>query len=154
MPVRIVRLFNTVGPRQVGQWGMVVPRFVQAALANEPLKVYGTGLQSRCFCHVTDAVGGMMKVIDSDTSVGQVYNVGNNSELSILDLAKRVIEVTGSKSSIEMVDYAKAYGAGFEDMERRVPDISKMKREMDWAPVLGLDAIIGDIAAHMRGSGK
>ena len=152
MPVRIVRLFNTVGPRQVGQWGMVVPRFVQAALANEPLKVYGTGLQSRCFCHVTDAVGGMMKVIDSDASVGQVYNVGNNSELSILDLAKRVIEVTGSKSSIEMVDYAKAYGAGFEDMERRVPDISKMKREMDWAPVLGLDAIIGDIAAHMRAS--
>lgn len=152
MPVRIVRLFNTVGPRQVGQWGMVVPRFVQAALANEPLKVYGTGLQSRCFCHVTDAVGGMMKVIDSDASVGQVYNVGNNSELSILDLAKRVIEVTGSKSSIEMVDYAKAYGAGFEDMERRVPDIGKMKRDMGWAPVLGLDAIIGDIAAHMRAS--
>jgi len=151
MPVRIVRLFNTVGPRQVGQWGMVVPRFVQAAINGEPLKVYGTGLQSRCFCHVTDAVGGMIKVIDSEKSVGQVYNVGNNSELSILDLAKKVIEVTGSSSSIEMVDYAKAYGAGFEDMERRVPDISKMKRELDWAPVLGLDQIINDIAAHMRG---
>ena len=150
MPVRIVRLFNTVGPRQVGQWGMVVPRFVAAAIANEPLKVYGTGLQSRCFCHVTDAVGGMLKVIDSEKSIGQVYNVGNNTELSILDLAKKVIEVTGSSSSIEMVDYATAYGAGFEDMERRVPDIGKMKREMDWAPALGLDQIIGDIAAHMR----
>ena len=150
MPVRIVRLFNTVGPRQVGQWGMVVPRFVSAAIANEPLKVYGTGLQSRCFCHVTDAVGGMIKVIDSDKSIGQVYNVGNNTELSILDLAKKVIDVTGSSSKIEMVDYATAYGAGFEDMERRVPDIGKMKREMNWAPALSLDQIISDIAAHMR----
>jgi len=93
----------------------------------------------------------MIMVFDSAKCIGQVYNVGNNSELSILDLAKKVIEVTGSSSSIEMVDYAKAYGAGFEDMERRVPDISKMKREMDWAPVLGLDQIINDIAAHMRG---
>ena len=150
MPVRIVRLFNTVGPRQVGQWGMVVPRFVAAAIANQPLKVYGTGLQSRCFCHVTDAVGGMLKVIDSDKSIGQVYNVGNNTELSILDLAKKVIDVTGSSSKIEMVDYATAYGAGFEDMERRVPDIGKMKREMDWEPALSLDQIISDIAAHMR----
>ena len=150
MPVRIVRLFNTVGPRQVGQWGMVVPRFVAAAIANEPLKVYGTGLQSRCFCHVTDAVSGMIKVIDSDKSIGQVYNVGNNTELSILDLAKKVIDVTGSSSKIEMVDYATAYGAGFEDMERRVPDIGKMKREMNWEPALSLDQIISDIAAHMR----
>ena len=150
MPVRIVRLFNTVGPRQVGQWGMVVPRFVAAAIANEPLKVYGTGLQSRCFCHVTDAVSGMIKVIDSDKSIGQVYNVGNNTELSILDLAKKVIDVTGSSSTIEMVDYATAYGAGFEDMERRVPDIGKMKREMNWEPALSLDQIISDIAAHMR----
>ena len=150
MPVRIVRLFNTVGPRQVGQWGMVVPRFVAAAIANETLKVYGTGLQSRCFCHVNDAVGGMIKVIDSDKSIGQVYNVGNNTELSILDLAKKVIDVTGSSSKIEMVDYATAYGAGFEDMERRVPDIGKMKREMNWEPALSLDQIISDIAAHMR----
>ena len=151
MPVRIVRLFNTVGPRQSGQWGMVVPRFVSAALAGEPLKVYGTGNQSRCFCHVTDAVAGMVKVIDSPEAIGQVYNVGNNSELSILDLAKKVIAVTGSNSPIEMVAYEKAYGPGFEDMERRVPDISKMKRDLGWQPALGLDAIIGDIAAHMRG---
>ena len=151
MPVRIVRLFNTVGPRQSGQWGMVVPRFVSAALAGEPLKVYGTGNQSRCFCHVTDAVAGMVKVIDSPDAIGQVYNVGNNSELSILDLAKKVIAVTGSSSTIEMVAYEKAYGPGFEDMERRVPDISKMKRDLGWQPALGLDAIIGDIAAHMRG---
>lgn len=151
MPVRIVRLFNTVGPRQSGQWGMVVPRFVSAALAGEPLKVYGTGNQSRCFCHVTDAVAGMVKVIDSPDAIGQVYNVGNNSELSILDLAKKVIAVTGSNSTIEMVAYEKAYGPGFEDMERRVPDISKMKRDLGWQPALGLDAIIGDIAAHMRG---
>jgi UDP-glucose 4-epimerase len=151
MPVRIVRLFNTVGPRQSGQWGMVVPRFVSAALAGEPLKVYGTGNQSRCFCHVTDAVAGMVKVIDSPEAIGQVYNVGNNSELSILDLAKKVIAVTGSSSTIEMVAYEKAYGPGFEDMERRVPDISKMKRDLGWQPALGLEAIIGDIAAHMRG---
>lgn len=151
MPVRIVRLFNTVGPRQSGQWGMVVPRFVSAALAGEPLKVYGTGNQSRCFCHVTDAVAGMVKVIDSPEAIGQVYNVGNNSELSILDLAKKVIAVTGSSSTIEMVAYEKAYGPGFEDMERRVPDISKMQRDLGWKPALGLDAIIGDIAAHMRG---
>jgi len=151
MPVRIVRLFNTVGPRQSGQWGMVVPRFVSAALAGEPLKVYGTGNQSRCFCHVTDAVAGMVKVIDSPEAIGQVYNVGNNSELSILDLAKKVIAVTGSSSTIEMLAYEKAYGPGFEDMERRVPDISKMKRDLGWQPALGLDAIIGDIAAHMLG---
>jgi UDP-glucose 4-epimerase len=151
MPVRIVRLFNTVGPRQSGQWGMVVPRFVSAALAGEPLKVYGTGNQSRCFCHVTDAVAGMVKVIDSPEAIGQVYNVGNNSELSILDLAKKVIAVTGSSSTIEMVAYEKAYGPGFEDMERRVPDISKIKRDLGWQPALGLEAIIGDIAAHMRG---
>lgn len=149
MPVRMVRLFNTVGPRQVGHYGMVVPRFVSAALAGKPLSVYGSGLQSRCFCHVTDAVAGMIKVIDSKDSVGQVYNVGNNSEITILDLAKKVIAELGSPSQIEMVEYEKAYGAGFEDMERRVPDISKMKREMGWAPELGLDRIIGDIAAHM-----
>ena len=149
MPVRMVRLFNTVGPRQVGHYGMVVPRFVSAALAGKPLSVYGSGNQSRCFCHVTDAVAGMIKVIESPDSIGQVYNVGNNSEITILELAKKVIAELGSASEIEMVEYEKAYGAGFEDMERRVPDISKMKREMGWAPELGLERIIGDIAAHM-----
>jgi len=149
MPVRMVRLFNTVGPRQVGHYGMVVPRFVSAALAGKPLSVYGSGNQSRCFCHVTDAVAGMIKVIDSEKTIGQVYNVGNNSEITILELAKKVIAELGSSSEIEMVEYEKAYGAGFEDMERRVPDIGKMKRELDWAPKLGLEQIIGDIAAHM-----
>ena len=149
MPVRMVRLFNTVGPRQVGHYGMVVPRFVSAALAGKPLSVYGSGNQSRCFCHVTDAVAGMIKVIDSEKTIGQVYNVGNNSEITILELAKKVIAEVGSSSEIEMVEYEKAYGAGFEDMERRVPDIGKMKRELDWAPKLGLEQIIGDIAAHM-----
>jgi len=148
--IRIVRLFNTVGPRQVGHYGMVVPRFVSAALAGEPLMVYGTGNQSRCFCHVADAVAGILKVIDSNETIGGVFNVGNNKELSILELAKAVIAETGSSSTIEFLEYEKAYGAGFEDMERRVPDISKMERTVGWVPTRDLKTIIGDIAAEMR----
>jgi UDP-glucose 4-epimerase len=147
LPIRIVRFFNTVGPRQVGHYGMVVPRFVTAALKNEPLSVYGSGDQIRCFCHVTDAVKALLLVMDSDKAVGQVFNVGNNSQISIMELAKKVIEITGSKSSIEKIAYEKAYPEGFEDMQRRVPDISKIKQVLGWEPEINLDQIIKDIAA-------
>ena len=147
LQVRLVRLFNTVGPRQVGHYGMVVPRFVSAALKNEPLSVYGSGDQIRCFCHVTDAVRGLLLVMDSDKAVGEVFNVGNNQQISIIELAKKVIEITGSKSVIEKIAYEKAYPQGFEDMQRRVPDISKIKQALGWAPEINLDQIIKDIAA-------
>jgi len=146
LPVRIVRLFNTVGPRQVGHYGMVVPRFVSAALKNEPLSVYGSGDQIRCFCHVTDAVKALLLVMDSDKAIGQVFNVGNNSQISIMELAKKVIEITGSKSSIEKIAYENAYPEGFEDMQRRVPDISKIMQVLGWEPAINLDQIIKDIA--------
>ena len=147
LPIRIVRFFNTVGPRQVGHYGMVVPRFVSAALKNEPLSVYGSGDQIRCFCHVTDAVKGLLLVMDSDKAVGEVFNVGNNQQISIMELAKKVIEITGSKSTIEKIAYEKAYPQGFEDMQRRVPDISKIKQVLGWSPEINLDQIIKDIAA-------
>jgi len=147
LPIRIVRFFNTVGPRQVGHYGMVVPRFVSAALNNESLLVYGSGDQIRCFCHVADAVKALLLVMDSDKAVGQVFNVGNNSQISIMELAKKVIEITGSKSSIEKIAYEKAYPEGFEDMQRRVPDISKIKQVLGWEPKINLDQIIKDIAA-------
>ena len=147
LPIRIVRFFNTVGPRQVGYYGMVVPRFVSAALKNEPLSVYGSGDQIRCFCHVTDAVKALLLVMDSDKAVGQVFNVGNNSQISIMDLAKKVIEITGSKSSIKKITYEKAYPGGFEDIQRRVPDIAKIKQVLGWEPKINLDKIIKDIAA-------
>jgi UDP-glucose 4-epimerase len=148
LPVRIVRFFNTVGPRQVGHYGMVLPRFVSAALKNEPLSVYGTGDQIRCFCHIDDAVKALVLVMDSDKTVGEVYNVGNNQQISIIELAKKVIELTGSSSSIEKIAYEKAYPEGFEDMQRRVPDISKIRRVLGWAPEINLDQIIKDIAAY------
>ena len=147
LPVRLVRLFNTVGPRQVGHYGMVVPRFVSAAIKNEPLSVYGSGDQIRCFCHVTDAVRGLLLVMDSDKAVGEVFNVGNNQQISIMELAKKVIEITGSKSTIEKIAYERAYPEGFEDMQRRVPDISKIKQVLGWSPEINLDQIIKDIAA-------
>jgi UDP-glucose 4-epimerase len=148
--VRIVRFFNTVGPRQVGYYGMVVPRFVSAALKNEPLTVYGTGSQSRCFCHVYDAVAGVLAVIDSNATLGEVFNIGNDEEITIEDLANEVIELTSSKSVIEKVLYEMAYAPGFEDMQRRVPDISKIKRTVGWSPKLSLESIIADIAIHLR----
>jgi UDP-glucose 4-epimerase len=150
LAVRIVRFFNTVGPRQVGHYGMVVPRFVAAALSNGPLTVYGTGSQSRCFCHVYDAVAGVLAVIDSNATLGEVFNIGNDEEITIEDLANEVIERTASKSVIEKVLYEKAYASGFEDMQRRVPDISKIKRVVGWSPKLSLESIITDIAAHLK----
>jgi UDP-glucose 4-epimerase len=148
LPIRIVRFFNTVGPRQVGHYGMVVPRFVSAALKSEPLSVYGSGDQIRCFCHVMDAVRALLLVMDSDKAVGQVFNIGNNSQISIMELAKKVIEITASKSTIEKIAYEKAYPEGFEDMQRRVPDISKIKRVLGWAPEINLEQIINDIATY------
>jgi UDP-glucose 4-epimerase len=150
LAIRIVRFFNTVGPRQVGHYGMVVPRFVSAALKNEPLTVYGTGSQSRCFCHVKDAVAGVLAVIDSNATLGEVFNIGNDEEITIEDLAHEVIELTGSTSAIETVLYEKAYAPGFEDMQRRIPDIGKIKRVVGWAPKLSLDSIITDIANHLK----
>jgi UDP-glucose 4-epimerase len=147
LPIRIVRFFNTVGPRQVGHYGMVVPRFVTSALKNEPLSVYGSGDQIRCFCHVNDAVSALLLIMDSDKAIGEVFNVGNNQQISIMDLAKKVIEITGSTSSIQKIAYDKAYPEGFEDMQRRVPDISKIKQVLGWYPEINLDQIIKDIAA-------
>ena len=148
LPIRIVRFFNTVGPRQVGHYGMVVPRFVSAALKNEPLSVYGSGDQIRCFCHVADAVRGLLLVMDSEQAVGQVFNIGNSEQISIMALAQKVIAVTGSKSKIEKIAYEQAYPQGFEDMQRRVPDISKIDKILGWQPQINLEQIIKDIAAH------
>jgi len=145
--VRIVRFFNTVGPRQVGSYGMVVPRFVSAALAGEPIEVYGSGDQSRCFCHVADAVAGLLSVIDSESTVGDVFNIGNNHEISIRGLAELVISRLNSQSEVVSKSYEDAYGAGFEDMQRRIPDISKIKAATGWAPTRSLETIIDDIAA-------
>jgi UDP-glucose 4-epimerase len=147
LPIRIVRFFNTVGPRQVGHYGMVVPRFVSSALKNQPLSVYGSGDQIRCFCHVDDAVRALLLVMDSEKAIGQVFNVGNNKQISIIELAKKVIELTGSSSTIEKIAYEKAYPEGFEDMQRRVPDISKIKQILGWTPEINLDQIIKDIAS-------
>jgi UDP-glucose 4-epimerase len=147
LPIRIVRLFNTVGPRQVGHYGMVVPRFVNSALKNQPLSVYGSGEQIRCFCHVKDVVRALLLIMDSDEAIGKVFNVGNNQQISIMELAKKVVEITGSTSSIEKIAYDKAYPEGFEDMQRRVPDISKIKQVLGWYPEINLDQIIKDIAA-------
>ena len=153
LPVRLVRFFNTVGPRQVGSYGMVAPRFVEAALKGEPLDVYGTGAQSRCFCHVADAVAGLLSVIDSEATIGQVYNIGNNHEVTINELASTVIARLGSSSVISMKSYEDAYGAGFEDMQRRIPDISKIKAATGWAPTRSLETIIDDIAGYLKHAG-
>ncbi len=152
LPVRIVRLFNTVGPKQIGRYGMVVPRFVSAALSNEDLSVYGDGKQTRAFCHVDDVIEAILTVIDSPKAIGQVFNVGNNFEISIADLAKKVVSQTKSSSRIEFKSYADAYGKGFEDLERRVPDISKIERELGWAPKRDLSQIIDDIAHYLKKS--
>ena len=150
LTVRIVRLFNTVGPRQVGHYGMVVPRFVEAALKNEPITIYGSGTQSRCFCHVYDAVRGILAVIDSSETIGEAFNIGNDHEVSIEELAQRIIKQTGSSSQITKIPYEEAYSAGFEDMQRRVPDISKAKSTIGWSPKLTLENIISDVANHLR----
>jgi UDP-glucose 4-epimerase len=139
LPVVIFRLFNTIGPRQTGRYGMVVPGFVQQALAGEPLTVYGDGSQSRCFCDVTDVVRALVALADRPDAEGQLFNIGSMEEITILELAKKVIKLSGSDSQITFISYDEAYGPGFEDMQRRIPDISKINRTIGWAPQLSLD---------------
>jgi UDP-glucose 4-epimerase len=146
LPVTTVRLFNTVGPRQTGRYGMVVPRFVHAALKNEALTIYGDGNQSRVFCHVDDAVQAIATIAQTDSTVGDVFNVGGTGEVTIKQLAEKVIAITGSTSTTTYTAYSDAYPAGFEDIARRVPDISKIKAAIGWAPGKDLTQIISDIA--------
>jgi UDP-glucose 4-epimerase len=146
LPVTTVRLFNTVGPRQSGRYGMVVPRFVQAALKNQALTIYGDGTQSRVFCHVDDAVQAIATIAASDATISEVFNVGGSGEVSIKELAEKVITTTKSQSVITYTPYSDAYPAGFEDIQRRVPDISKIKQAIGWAPTKDLETIIRDIA--------
>jgi UDP-glucose 4-epimerase len=146
LPVTTVRLFNTVGPRQSGRYGMVVPRFVQAALKNQALTIYGDGTQSRVFCHVDDAVQAISIIAATDATIGEVFNVGGSGEVSIKQLAEKVIATTKSQSVITYTPYTDAYPAGFEDIQRRVPDISKIKQAIGWVPTKDLETIIKDIA--------
>jgi len=143
--VTTVRFFNTVGPRQTGKYGMVIPRFVNAALENKQLEIFGDGLQSRVFCHVSDSVRAVLALAENDKSIGEVFNIGGTGEISILDLAKKIIKKTNSKSEISFINYRDAYPTGFEDMARRVPDISKIKTYIDWEPKFDIDQIIDDI---------
>jgi len=149
LETRIVRLFNTVGPRQIGRYGMVVPRFVEAALKNEPLTIYGTGKQTRCFGHVADVVDAILKVDGCVEAIGKPINIGVNQEISILDLAKKVIERIGSKSTIEYHSYEDAYAQGFEDMERRVPDSTLLRSLTNWNPSKNIDNIIDDLITFL-----
>jgi len=147
LKVTTVRFFNTVGPRQTGQYGMVVPRFIQAALKNEDIIIFDDGSQSRVFCHVEDAVHAVLKLTDSEKSIGDYFNVGGTGEVTIKQLAEKVIERTQSTSHIKFIPYTDAYPAGFEDMQRRVPDITKIKKTIGWKPTHTLDSIIDSVAA-------
>jgi len=149
LPITIVRLFNTVGPRQVGRYGMVLPRFVESALKNEPLQVNGDGTQTRCFCHVEDIVDALVKLTNTPAAIGQVFNLGSDEEISINDLAQRVISLTGSKSKIEHVSYEQAYGHRFEDMPRRVPNLDRVRAAIGFAPQQTLDQIIRSVIADI-----
>ena len=150
LKVTTVRLFNTVGPRQTGRYGMVLPRFVQSALKNEPISIYGDGTQSRVFCHVQDAVKAILTLAATDSAIGQVYNVGGTGETTIKQLAEKIIERTNSTSSLTYTPYDQAYPAGYEDMQRRVPDITKIKMSIGWAPEHSLDSIIDDVVAEFK----
>ena len=150
LETRIVRFFNTVGPRQLGAYGMVVPRFVKAALSNEPITIYGDGNQTRCFAHVYDAVDAAMAIAFAENTIGKVINIGNDFEISINDLAKKIIQETGSKSEINYVPYEEAYGDGFEDMKRRVPNIDLINQLVGWKPQRDLSTMIADISVEMK----
>jgi len=150
LETRIVRFFNTVGPRQVGAYGMVVPRFIESAIQNQPINIFGTGRQTRCFIHVLDVIDALMLIAFSHKTIGKVINIGNNFEISIKDLALKIIKDTNSNSEIFFVPYAKAYGPGFEDMERRVPNIDLIKELVSWQPTRDLTQIISDIASEIR----
>jgi UDP-glucose 4-epimerase len=147
LPVVVVRLFNTVGPRQTGQYGMVIPNFVRRAIAGEPLEVFGNGDQSRCFCHVHDVVRALVTLMNSSTAYGQVINVGSTEEVSIRQLAELVIAETKSSSQIKLIPYSAVFGEGFEDMVRRVPSIEKVRGLIGWEPERSLREIIGDVIA-------
>ena len=151
LPTIVVRLFNTVGPRQTGQYGMVIPTFVKQALAGRPITVYGDGKQTRCFGYVGDVVGALVKLMDKEEATGQVFNIGSDEEVSILELAERVKELTNSKSEIVLVPYDEAYEEGFEDMPRRVPDISKVGAMVGFRPEMGLDGILEKVIAYCSG---
>jgi UDP-glucose 4-epimerase len=144
------RFFNTVGPRQSGAYGMVLPRFVSAAIKNQPIIIFGDGSQSRVFCHVSDAVNAVLKIFFDDKALGNAFNIGGKEEISITDLAKRVIALTNSASKIEYLPYSKAYPAGFEETMRRVPDTSKIGSMTGWKPEFSLDEIIKDIEKFIR----
>ena len=150
LETRIVRFFNTVGPRQLGSYGMVVPRFVKSALSHEPIQIYGTGNQTRCFAHVLDVVDAIVLVAFSSNTVGRTINIGNNQEISMNDLAKKVISDTDSRSEVVFTPYSEAYGKDFEDMERRVPNIQLINELVGWSPKRDLTKIIADIAAEMK----
>jgi UDP-glucose 4-epimerase len=150
LPVVVARLFNTVGPRQTGRYGMVVPRFVSQALAGEPITVYGNGTQTRCFAHVADVVGALVQLLGHPESAGGVFNVGNDEEIAILALAERVRALASSRSPIRLVPYSEAYTMGFEDMLRRVPDLTKIRRLIGYQPTRNLDQILRDVIADKK----
>jgi UDP-glucose 4-epimerase len=152
LPVVIVRLFNTVGPRQTGQYGMVLPTFVRQALAGQPITVFGDGTQSRSFTYVGDVVDALVRLAHEPRAIGDVFNIGSTSEVTISELAARVKKMTDSASPIEKVPYDVAYEAGFEDMPRRVPDIAKIQSLVGFAPKMGLDDIIRSVVEHVRQS--
>ncbi len=150
LKVTTIRFFNTVGPRQTGKYGMVIPRFIKAAIENKPLNVFGSGSQSRVFCHVSDSVRAVTTLACSSSAIGEVFNVGGKGEISILDLAKLIVERTNSKSEIIFTEYENAYSVGFEDIERRVPDISKIKKLAGWEPKINLQTIIDDVIKWIK----
>ena len=145
LKVTTIRLFNTVGPRQIGKYGMVIPRFIKAAITNEPINIFGDGSQSRVFCHVNDATRAILSLTNSKESIGEVFNIGGMVEITILDLAHLVIKTVNSKSEIIFTDYSKAYKVGYEDMHRRVPDISRINKIIGWKPNINLETTIKDI---------
>ena len=146
----IVRLFNTVGPRQSGQYGMVVPRFVSAALAGRPLEIHGDGTQTRCFCHVQDTIRALAGLMDAADLSGEIFNVGSTERVTINELAQRVLEQTGSHSKVVAVPYDEVYGQGIEDMLHRQPSIDKISSAVGWEPTIGLDGILADVIRHVR----
>jgi len=152
LETRIVRFFNTVGPRQLGAYGMVVPRFVKSALTNEPITIYGDGNQTRCFAHVYDVIDAVIAIAFAENTIGKVINIGNDFEISINTLAQKIIEQTSSKSKVIHVPYEEAYGDGFEDMERRVPNIELINQLVGWKPKRNLSTIIADMSAEMNKS--
>jgi len=152
LPTVIVRLFNTVGPRQVGNYGMVIPRLVEQALRGAPLTVYGSGQQTRCFCHVSDVVGALIGLVNSEEAEGKVFNVGSQDEISILELASTVRSITGSSSEISLIPYDEAYEFGFEDMHRRRPDTTRINALLGWAPMRSIEDIVVDVAADLKAS--